>query len=352
MLERFGRVPKPWLIGGGIGLMTLVVAVDLMIPWRFSMFGFYYAIVFVIALHIPARQVLVFASVGIVLTMVGELDGIAVRGLDGFAWTAMNRLCGMLFAAGCGISLRRLQLEMRQRLETLEHANELERDLVRAGEREQMRLGQDLHDGVCQTLAALDCATECLRLDLESDGSPRIKIATEIQKGISEATLEVRNLARGIYPIWKEGETLAGAIRSLVNRLNTLRRGRIEFKNRGDLLPEDTEAAMHLFRITQEALQNAMRHANATRIFVEVNVDDGCFTLLVGDDGRGSGIQARPDGIGWRTMRYRAKLIGAEISIGAPPGGGTLVRCSLPASALTGNGAALVANNHEVSELQ
>jgi len=318
--------------------MVMVTVVDLMIPWRFSMFGFFYGIVFFIALHLPSRQTLAFASVAIALTMVGELDGISMRGLDGFAWTAMNRLCGMFFAAGCGISLRKLRVEMRQRLETLEHANELERDLVRAGEQEQMRLGQDLHDGVCQTLAALNCAVECLRLDLETDVSPRVKITTEIQKSLSEATLEVRNLARGIYPSWKEGETMVSAVRSLVVRLNTLCRGRIEFRNSGDVLPLESETAIHLYRITQEALQNAMRHANASRIFVEIVVDDERLTLTVGDDGCGSAIQTRPDGIGWRTMKYRAKLVGAEISIASPKEGGTLVRCSLPLSVLAGNG--------------
>jgi signal transduction histidine kinase len=227
---------------------------------------------------------------------------------------------------------------MRQGLETLERANELERELVRAGEREQMRLGQDLHDGVCQTLAALNCAAECLRLDLEADVSPRVKIATEIQKSLSEATLEVRNLARGIYPIWKEGETIVSAVRSLVTRLNTLCRGRIEFRSCGDVLPLEPENAIHLYRITQEALQNAMRHANASRIFVEVAVDDESLTLTVGDDGCGSAVQMRPDGIGWRTMKYRAKLIGANISFASPKSGGTLVRCALPLSALAGNG--------------
>ncbi|EDY20329.1 integral membrane sensor signal transduction histidine kinase [Chthoniobacter flavus Ellin428] len=320
--------------------MVMVAGVDLVIPWPFSMFGFYYGIVFFVALYIPSRQTMAFASVAIVLTMVGELDGISVRGLDGFAWTAMNRLCGMFFAAGCGISLRKLREEMRHRLETLEHANELERDLVRAGEREQMRLGQDLHDGVCQTLAALNCAAECLRLDLEADVSPRVKIATEIQKSLSEATVEVRNLARGIYPIWKEGETLVSAVRSLIVRLNTLCRGRIEFRNCGDVLPLEPENAIHLYRVTQEALQNAMRHANASRIFVEIVVDDERLTLTVGDDGCGSAMQTRPDGIGWRTMKYRAKLIGAEISIASPQAGGTLVRCSLPLSVLAGS------NNH------
>lgn len=313
-------------------MLSLVAVVDVATTWRFSMFGLYCAVVFVMALHIPARMGLSFAFLAVVLTMMGEVDSIEVRGWDGYLWSSMNRLCGILFAAASGISFRKLREEMQQRFEALEHARELERDLVRVAEQEQMRLGQDLHDGVCQTLAALDCAAECLRLDLEADESARVAIATEIKKGLSEATLEVRNLARGIYPIWKEGETIATALSALVARLNTLCRGRITFNGYGDSFAQPPETAMHLYRIAQEALQNAMRHANATHIIVEVHANDSGLELAVQDDGCGSGIQGRPDGIGWRTMKYRAQIIGAEVSITSPPAGGTLVRCFLPVS--------------------
>jgi signal transduction histidine kinase len=321
----------------GLVAMLCAVGVDVMMPWRFSMFGLYCAIVFIVALHASLRSGLLFAAAAVLLAMLGEIDGISVRGLDGYIWSSLNRFFGIFFSAGFGVYSRKFEEEMRQRLEASERAQELERDLVRVGEREQMRLGQDLHDGVCQTLAALDCAAECLRLDLEADQSPRIEIATEIKRGLSEATLEVRNLARGIYPVWREGETLAMALRSLVARLNALCRGSVEFRNNGDILPQDAETAMHLYRITQEALQNALRHANATRIFVSLDATERGFTLTVGDNGCGSGIRVRPDGIGWRTMKYRAKRIGAKISVSSPPTGGTIISCSVPLASLNGD---------------
>jgi len=332
ILDRIGQQPKGWLVAEGLGLLCLVAVVDMATTWRFSMFGLYCTIVFVMALHLPSRKGGIFALLALILTMMGELDSIEVRGWDGYMWSSMNRVCGMLFAAGSGLSLRKLREEMQQRFEALEHARELERDWVRAAEQEQMRLGQDLHDGVCQTLAALDCAAECLRLDLEADESARVGIATEIKKGLSEATLELRNLARGIYPIWKEDETLVTALSTLVARLNTMCRGRIRFQSNRDYFPHLPETAMHLYRIAQEALQNAMRHANATQIIVEVQANDDGLILTVEDDGCGSGTQKRPDGIGWRTMQYRAHIIGADISISSRSTGGTLVRCTLPSS--------------------
>jgi signal transduction histidine kinase len=336
ILDKVGRQPQGWLIAEGLGLMALVGAVDIATTWRFTMFGFYGAIVFFISCHLRWRSAVLFVFAAVGLMMIGELDSIPVRGLDGYLWSTLNRICGTLFAAGCGIALRRLRGEMLRRVEALEHAQELERDLVRAGEQEQMRLGQDLHDGLCQTLAALHYAAEFLRSDLEVDKSSRIKTAIAIQNGLSEATQEARNLARGIYPSWNEGETLVTALETVVRRLNTLWRGQITFESSGDVLPRNLEAAMHLYRVTQEALQNALRHANATKILVDLQVRDQLVNLSVCDNGCGSGTQFRGDGIGSRTMRYRAKLINADLSISSPAEGGTIVRCSVPARSLDG----------------
>jgi signal transduction histidine kinase len=329
LVERFGRQPEHRVLAEGFGVMLVLVAVDLATPWRFSLFGFYSVTVFIVTMHVAPRSGIFFALAAAVLAMLGEVDAIPFRGLDGYLWACLTRIFGVSFATGFGIYSRKFREEMRRRVQALQLAKDLEQDLVRAGEREQMRLGQDLHDGVCQTLAALDCAAECLRLDLEADRSPQVKIATELKRALSEATLEVRNLARGIYPVWKEGETLPMALSNLVARLNTLCRGTIEFRNDGREFFLDSETAMHLYRITQEALQNAMRHANATRIIVEVETSGDQMTVSVVDDGCGSGTGKRPDGIGWRTMKYRARLIDAHISILSPEKGGTLVRCSL-----------------------
>jgi signal transduction histidine kinase len=252
--------------------------------------------------------------------------------MGGFLWAGLNRTGGLLFAAFYGISIRHYREETQRRVEAIERAQELEREIVRAGEREQIRIGQDLHDGVCQTLAALDCATQCLKLDLELEGSPQARLAAEIQKRLSAATLEARSLARGIYPLPMEPDGLSMALQQLVVTTRTFCHAPIGFESDDDIVVKDSEVAIHLYRITQEALSNAMRHANATRVDVRVAREDEQLSISVADDGCGSAIQGRPDGMGWRTMRYRAKLIGAKIELQSRPTGGTTVRCSLPAS--------------------
>ncbi|EDY21811.1 integral membrane sensor signal transduction histidine kinase [Chthoniobacter flavus Ellin428] len=331
LIDSFGKQPKSWMMAEAISALALVAVIDIITPWQFSWFIFYAVPVFLVALNFPRRVGITFAIVAAVVGWLANFDTVEHRGAGAYAWSGVNRMGGLLIAAACGISIQNFREETRRRVEALEHAQELEREILSAGEREQMRIGQDLHDGVCQTLAALDCAAQCLKMDLETEGSPQVKLAGEIQKRLSAATLEARNLARGIYPVTIQGDGLGLALRELVMMTNTLCQGKIGFESDDEFVVKDSEVALHLYRITQEALSNAMRHANATHVSVRLRRDQQHLTISVMDDGCGSAIQARPDGMGWRTMRYRAKLIGAEIKMESKPAGGTTVRCLLPA---------------------
>ncbi|MEZ0255937.1 MAG: sensor histidine kinase [Chthoniobacter sp.] len=330
IVEAFGKQPRSWILAEGFIGIILVAVVDIFTPWQFSMFIFYAAPTFVMALYLTRNAGIGFAVFTALAGWAANFDSLKFRGLASYTWMGCNRLAAMLFVAACAISIRNFREEMRRRVQALEHAQELEREIVSAGEREQMRIGQDLHDGVCQTLAALDCAAQCLKIDLQTEGSPQVKLASEIQKRLSAATLEARNLARGIYPVSMETEGLSMALRELVMTTKTLHHASIGFESDEDIVVKNSEVAMHLYRITQEALSNAMRHANASRVNVRLMREDHGVTISVVDDGRGSAIQATPDGMGWRTMRYRAKLIGAEIKVESKPSGGTTIRCSLP----------------------
>jgi signal transduction histidine kinase len=333
-IDAFGKQPKSWILAEASIAVLLIACVDIITPWQFSMFVFYAVPPFVVAMFLPTRVGIWFAVVTAFIDWAANFDTLKFRGLAGYMWTGCNRLTAILFVAACAISMRNFREEMRRRMRALEHAQELEREIVNAGEREQMRIGQDLHDGVCQTLAALDCAAQCLKMDLELEGSAKVSLASEIQKRLSAATLEARNLARGIYPVSMETDGLSLALRELVMTTKTLHQASIGFESDEDIVVRNSEVAMHLYRITQEALSNAMRHANATQVNVRLMRENQGVTISVADDGRGSSIQARPDGMGWRTMRYRAKLIGAEIKVESKPAGGTTVRCSLPTLAM------------------
>ncbi|MEI9895742.1 MAG: histidine kinase [Chthoniobacter sp.] len=194
LIDAFARQPKSWMLMEALLYLAGVVFLDLVTTWQFSMFVFYSIPVFLIALHFPRRMGIGFAFFVAAAALLANLDSIPRRGMAGFAWAGVNRTTAYLFVAACGISIQNVRQEMRQRMQVLEHAQELEREIISVGEREQMRIGQDLHDGVCQTLAALDCAAQCLKLDLETEGSPRAKLAGDIQKR------PLRGDARGAQP--------------------------------------------------------------------------------------------------------------------------------------------------------
>jgi len=323
------RQPKHHVLRGASVLLVLCGLADVVTPWQYTLLGFYCALVFVVAMHYPLRFSAGFTGVVTLVVMFAELDNIEIRGIGGYLWLEINRFSGLLFAAGCGVSLRNSRDEALRRLQAMERNRELEREIVRAAELEQMRISQELHDGVCQTLAALDCATSCLRIDLQSEGSSRSEQAGEIQKGISSVTLEARNLARGVYPPALDTGSLSVTLSGLVKSMNALGRDEIVFAANDDVVIEDPAVAVHLYRITQEALGNALRHANATRVSVTMERMNRQLRITVADNGCGSGIQSKPDGIGLRTMRYRANLIGATLEMESLPAGGTVIRCTL-----------------------
>jgi signal transduction histidine kinase len=330
IVDAFGKQPKPWMLTEALTVVSVMAVVDLITPWHFSMFVFYAVPVFLIAQNFPQRQGIAFAMFVALVGIAANHDSIRYRGVGGYVWAGINRQCAMLFVAACGISIRRFREATRRRIEAMEHARELEQEIVRAGEREQMRIGQDLHDGVCQSLAALDCAAQCLKLDLEMGDAPQTKMAAEIQRQLSAATVEARNLARGIYPVTMERDGLSVALQGLVLATKALTNVSVTFETDENVIIKDPEVSMHLYRIAQEALSNAMRHANASRVTMRLIQEDHRLTVCVEDDGSGSGMRHRPDGMGWRTMRYRANLVGAKLDVSRPNSGGTMVRCLLP----------------------
>jgi signal transduction histidine kinase len=213
----------------------------------------------------------------------------------------------------------------------MERAQMLEHEIVRVSEREQMRLGQDLHDGLCQNLAAIDCAAACLKAQLEAEARPEARAAGAIQNMLKEAVIEARNLARGISPVHTDAEDLAAVLEELV--ATTSRAGLIlaTFTQHGEVNHPEPQISLHLYRIAQEAVRNAIKHAQATRVDIALRQDDSKLILTITDDGRGlSNTPTHSKGMGLGTMRYRAGLIEAQLDFASRPGGGTTITCTSP----------------------
>ena len=202
----------------------------------------------------------------------------------------------------------------------------LERQLIEAADRERRTLGEDLHDGVCQELIGTTFLLSSIEASVGDAARARLAEAIAALEGVVE---QMRRLAKGLHPVGVEHHGLGVALREVAaTALRTFGVACDVVCSEGiDAVPSDV--AMHAFRIAQEAVVNAARHAKATRIDVRAGVRDQKLSVLVEDDGVGIDEAGAP-GMGLRTMRSRAELAGATLAVERLSEGGTRVRCEFP----------------------
>jgi signal transduction histidine kinase len=208
----------------------------------------------------------------------------------------------------------------------------MERAIIEASTAEQERIGRDIHDGLGQTLTGLSILAKAEERRLRQAGARQAADAvSKLQQHIRAALDQARAMARGLRPVEVAPDGLAYALASLAQQVTTT--GGVDCRYLGlpHLAVEDEVVAMHLFRIAQEATQNALKHAQATRIEFDLRREPEQLLLTVRDDGRGMNPDVEHgDGMGLKIMRYRANILGGHLAIGSDPHRGTLVRCLVP----------------------
>lgn len=206
----------------------------------------------------------------------------------------------------------------------------LEKEVLDISEREQSRFGHDLHDGLGQHLTGVQFMAQVLQQKLEARQAPEAAEAAEIASLIRQAITQTRDLARGLSPVALQSKSLQDALRDLTEGIT--RRGQCQCVADldDDLAITDQETATQLYRIAQEAVNNALKHGGAQQITVSLRRDDaGRIELEVKDDGRGFPEGFQPaQGIGLRVMNYRAGLIGGSLEI-FQRGGFTCIACTV-----------------------
>ena len=237
---------------------------------------------------------------------------------------ALNRANAEL--ASVNHSLRN-QIREREQLETA---------VLNISEQEQQRIGQDLHDGLCQYLTGLKFRSTLLEQKLQKHGIAEAGDARMIESLLSQAIEHARHLARGLNPVRLEADGLAIALRELAASVTSLFGVRCTFICPSQTPLVDQPRSIHLFRIAQEATSNAIKHGRATTIVIQLNHQPGNIRLTVEDDGRGLAKEIRDHrGTGMYIMNYRARTIGATLEIQPGANGGVTVSCTLPAEETT-----------------
>jgi two-component system CheB/CheR fusion protein len=217
----------------------------------------------------------------------------------------------------------------------------LEREVLEISEREQRRIGQDLHDGLGQELTGLTFLSQNLARKLAERNIPEAADLRRMSELINKAIEKARDLAKGLSPVEWGPDGLAAALQNLSTRVADSYGIPCEFRRGRTVQVESHTAAVHLYRIAQEAVSNAARHSGAHRIWTSIDAEGSTVVLTVEDDGKGmpprngtnaSSPQATSVGMGLHLMPYRARMIGAHFEIGPRPGGGTTVRCRYESS--------------------
>jgi signal transduction histidine kinase len=174
--------------------------------------------------------------------------------------------------------------------------------------------------------------TKVLEQRLREGHPEEAQLMTDITGMVAQAGTKAREIAKGLVPVVLETQGLSSALRELA-----VRRRELFGVNCIANVPEDPRLeridgamAIQIYRIAQEAVTNAIRHSDAEVIELSLKILDGCVELKVRDNGKGMAREPVGSGMGLMTMRRRAEMIDADFSIQASPGGGTLVRCSVP----------------------
>jgi len=220
-----------------------------------------------------------------------------------------------------------LKSEIRER-------QKVEKDALEIVQDEQRRFSAQLHDGLCQELTGILMMVKNLaqRSELGSTaGGTELKRVAELVEGcVSEA----RDMARGLFPVELETNSLMVSLRELASRTEKIFHVRCVFSCPEPILLSDNVVATHVFRITQEAVQNAINHGGARNLELGLLAQNGNIVLSVQDDGKGIGEKKPPSspGIGLHIMRFRARILDATLRFDELPDG-TLFTCSFPAFA-------------------
>jgi signal transduction histidine kinase len=217
-------------------------------------------------------------------------------------------------------------------LRDITQRNRLEHEILEVSGREQRRIGRELHDGLCQHLAGIGFLAQALAQRVPQSEPVLAQDAGELANLIGEAISLAKGLTRGLIPARLENDGLAPALHELTNTATKLFGVDCRVEEPFGLTSPDSSTLLHLYRIAQEALNNAIKHGRPTEVTISIAEELPWACLTIKDNGKGFSVEKCADsGLGLGIMRYRALMLGGTLSVQSDSHG-TFVLCRFPAA--------------------
>ncbi|WP_297324912.1 ATP-binding protein [Nitrosomonas sp.] len=219
-------------------------------------------------------------------------------------------------------------------LESWLERKRLEQALVFVAEEQAHTIGQELHDNLGQQIAAIGYQARALEKKIFSEGNESMAtVAASIATQAQIAVIQIKQLAQGLLPFELEANGLIPALQTLATRIATTYSIICNFSCKDGMAINDNDLALNLYRIAQEAANNAIRHGKAQHLNISLTIEEGILCLSICDDGSGFvGIDTNHktiSGMGVKIMQYRAKQLGAKLEFLSRTEGGTEVRLEM-----------------------
>jgi signal transduction histidine kinase len=229
-----------------------------------------------------------------------------------------------------------LLISNKKLINEIEERAKAERAILEVSNREQRRLGQDLHDGLSQSLAGVKLMAERVKQTLNRAGSPESDKVATIETRLAEALGYVDNVSRGLYPVELETNGLMAALEELAVKISRVHPVSCKFICPKPIQIYDSAVANNVYRIAQEAVVNGIKGGKASRINIRLSSEGDRARLDIADNGIGIGHGPMRNGMGLKLMEYRARIINGGLRIRAGKKSGTFVRCIFPLEAEAG----------------
>lgn len=350
-IKRLDELSNSTTVSTTVALTLFIGVFDYATGTRISASAFYLLPVSLAAWSVGPAFAYVIAGLSVSVWAAGGIIVGDPNYIDPYilAWNASVRLVSYIVVVAALTNLRALQRDLEERVRQraaaltaeIEIRERLQRELLEVSEREQRRFGQDLHDGLCQHLAATALAGQVLGEKLAARNLDEAKDARQVVDLIEDGIALSHQLAKGLHPVDMDATGLMQALQEFAGNTSELHKISCRFECESPVLIHDHTVAGHMYRIAQEAVRNAIKHGGARAIVIRLDTVEDGLLLSVEDDGVGIAPErveqsaSKRAGMGMRIMAHRSRVIGATFEVRPGDSRGTIVSCLLPATPRT-----------------